>query len=182
MRAATSSPAREFAAKDGRAGLVRPARRSDAVPCLAIVREATMMRPRSIMTTTEELWSVREWRRRMLGQGERGITLVAEVAGTVAGLLGVARGDRRVVWHVAELGITVGAAYRGIGVGRALMLGCEDWARAGGVERLELGVYEHNEHARRLYDSMGYNVEGVERANVKFPEGAVSTVRMAKFL
>ncbi len=180
--ATSSAAARPFTTKDGRDGLTRPAQRGDAAGCLAIVREATMMRPRTIMTTTGELWGVREWRRRMLGLGRDGITLVAEVEGVVAGLLGAARGERPVTRQDAELGITVAELYRGVGVGRALMDAFEAWARAGGVERAVLGVYDHNDFARALYESMGYQVEGVERRGVKFPEGYVDTVRMAKFL
>lgn len=183
MRADTSSRrGRPFTTRDGRAGVIRPARRSDAAACIAIVREATMMRPRTIMTTTDEVWGVREWRARMLGLGERGVTLVADIGGDVAGLLGAARGDRPVTAHVADLGITVAERYRGQGVGRALMEGLEDWARARGVTRLVLGVYDTNDVARRLYDSLGYEVEGVERQSVKFADATHDTIRMAKFL
>lgn len=184
MRADTSSAGlvRPFETKDGRGGVVRPARRSDAAACIAIVRQATLMRPRTIMTTTDELWDARTWRRRMLGLGDAGITLVAEVAGVVAGLCGVSRGERAAVRHAAEVGITVGERYRGAGVGRALMEAAEAWARGCGVERIELGVYESNAPARALYASLGYEVEGVDRRSVKFPEGYLDKVRMAKFL
>ncbi|GAC1412003.1 MAG: GNAT family N-acetyltransferase [Actinomycetota bacterium] len=171
-----------FVTKDGRPGVVRPAQRSDAAPCLVIVEEATRMRPRTIMTMTNELWSVREWRRRMLDQGDLGITLIAQVQDEVAGLLGAARGDRPVTRHVAELGITVAGRFRGIGVGRALMHGFELWATSLGIERAVLGVYDTNAPARALYEAMGYIVEGVERRSVKFPDGYADTVRMAKLL
>lgn len=183
MRADTSSRrGRPFTTRDGRAGSVRAARRGDARACIDIVREATRMRPRTIMTTTEEVWGLREWRARMLGQGDRGVTLVAEVGGDIVGLLGAARGDRPVTAHVAELGITVAERARGAGVGRALMEAFEDWARAHGVTRLVLGVYDTNDTARRLYESLGYEIEGVERQSVKFPDAVHDTIRMAKFL
>lgn len=180
MQAATSSAT--FTTGDGRHGLVRPATREDATPCLAIVREATMMRPRTIMTVTEELWGVREWRKRMLSLGDSGIALIAEVEGKVVGLLGANRGDRTAVRHVAELGITVAEAYRGIGAGRALMRAFEEWSRSLGIERLVLSVYDGNEAAEGLYRSMGYEVEGRERRAVKFPEGYRDVVKMAKLL
>ncbi|HEX9697520.1 MAG TPA: GNAT family N-acetyltransferase [Actinomycetota bacterium] len=184
MRADTSSkaPRRTFTTRDGRSGLVRPAQRSDAAACVAIVKEATTMRPRTIMTMTDEVWGVREWRKRMLGQGDRGISLVAEVDGRVVGLLGAVRGDRPVTSHGAEFGITVAAAYRGGGVGRAMLEALEDWARAHGVWRLVLGVFESNEGARGLYESLGYEAEGVERRVVAFPDGTVDVLRMSKFL
>lgn len=140
------------------------------------------MRPRTIMTMTDEVWGVREWRKRMLGQGERGITLIAEVEGVVVGLLGAVRGDRPVTAHGAEFGITVAAAYRGSGVGRAMLESLEDWARAHGVWRLVLGVFESNVEARGLYESLGYENEGVERQAVAFPDQTVDVLRMSKFL
>jgi len=140
------------------------------------------MQPRTIMTMTDEVWSVREWRRRMLGQQDRGITLVAEVDGRVAGLLGAVRGDRPVTAHGAEFGITVAEEYRGAGVGRAMLEALEDWARARGVWRLVLGVFENNTNARALYESLGYEVEGVERQAVAFPDVTVNVLRMSKFL
>ncbi|MHB8513433.1 MAG: GNAT family N-acetyltransferase [Actinomycetota bacterium] len=180
LRADTSSSS--FKTKDGRIGLVRPAQRGDARACLRIVLEATMMRPRTIMTMSDELWNEREWRRRMLDLGDQGITLVASIEGTVVGMLGASRGDRRVTRHVAELGITVSSDYRGIGVGRALMNAFEPWARSNGIERSVLGVYTTNDRARALYESVGYVVEGIERGSVRFPEGYADTIRMAKQL
>jgi RimJ/RimL family protein N-acetyltransferase len=177
----TLSPA-SFGTKDGRAAIIREARPADAKPCIDIVREATTMRPRTIMTMTNEVWGVREWRRRMLNLGSHGVTLVAEIDGVVTGLLGAARGERPATKHGLEVGITVGEPFRGIGVGRALMESAESWARAHQIERMVLGVYDGNPIARSLYESLGYEVEGIERRNVKFPEGYRDTIRMAKFL
>jgi RimJ/RimL family protein N-acetyltransferase len=171
-----------FKTKDGRSGLVRHAKASDARPVLAIVREATMMRPRTILTTTGEVWTPRKWRHNMLGLGDRGASLVAEVAGEVAGIAGVLRGDRPAVRHVAELGITIGSTHRGIGVGRALMGGIERWARLAGMAKLVLGVFDANVEARGLYEKLGYAIEGIERDAVRFPEATFDLVKMAKTL
>lgn len=172
---------RRFTTKDGRAGLVRDARPRDARACLEIVREASRERPRTILVTTE-IWSPRQWRRNRLGLGEAGVTLVAEVEGTVVGNLGANRGDRPALRHTCEFGVTVGAQFRGVGVGRALLEALEDWCRRVGIEKIQLGVHDHNEFARRLYESLGYTAEGLERRQAKFPEGHIDIVRMAKFL
>jgi RimJ/RimL family protein N-acetyltransferase len=172
---------RAFTTKDGRAGLVREARPRDARACLDIVREAANERPRTILTS-DEIWSPRQWRRNRLGLGDRGVTLVAEMDGVVAGTLGVNRGDRPALRHTAEFGITVATRFRGVGFGRALLEALEDWARGVGVEKVVLGVHDHNTVARSLYESMGYEVEGVNRREAKFAEGYIDIVRMAKFL
>lgn len=114
--------------------------------------------------------------------GPGGATLVAEVGGVVVGSLQCSRGVRRADLHCARIGLSVASVFRGMGVGRALMTEAEMWAREHGVERLELGVFASNERARRLYERLGYEVEGVQRAAARFPEGDLDLVLMAKWL
>lgn len=171
-----------FRTSDGRAGIVRVARPRDARACLAITWAAVRERPRTIATTEGEFWTPSVWRRHRLDWSASGATLLAEIAGRVVGSLGVHRGSRAHVRHTAEFGVTVAPDARGVGVGRALIETAETWAVEHGVSRMTLSVFGHNEHARRLYLSMGYVEEGGERGGARFPEGSVDVVRMAKFL
>jgi len=45
---------------------------------------------------------------------------------------------------------------RGKGLGRALIEGCEDWARQRGHRLLTVGVLSHNRSAIRAYEGSGY--------------------------
>src|SRR5919106_2518102 len=171
-----------FTTKDGRQGVVRPARPGDAKGCLGVVWEATNERPRTLMTSPEEFWSVRQWRKNRRDWDDEGVWLVAEVEGAVVASLGCERGRRPRERHLCELGITVGRAYRDIGVGRAVLETLEVWAREVGVEKIMLRVFDTNERARALYERMGYVHEGVERRAVKFPDEYIDAVRMPKFL
>ena len=56
----------------------------------------------------------------------------------------------------AEFGVSVVEAYRGRGIGRALIGHLERWAAERGVERMILNVSEANEGAIRLYHDLGY--------------------------
>lgn len=66
--------------------------------------------------------------------------------------------DRR---GTAWLGITIGEKEaRGRGIGERAVLHMEETARLQGLERVELGVFEFNEKARRLYKKLGYREFG----------------------
>jgi len=159
---------------------VRVARWRDARACLAITWEAMHERPRTLSVTEGEFWDRREWRRNRLGWGDRGTTLAAEIDGKVIGTLSCARGSRAANRHAAEFGIIVGRAARGLGAGRALITAAEVWGVEHGVLRMTLGVFPYNERALRLYESLGYVREGVERDGVMFPEGGIDVIRMFK--
>jgi len=161
---------------------VRVARPGDAKVCLRIVAEAARERPRMLSVLEDELWSPRVWRKHRRGWSRDGVSLVAEVDGQVVGQLSADRGMRRTSSHGAEFGITVAASARGAGVGRALLEALEEWARAHEIDRIALGVFPDNRRARALYESLGYDEEGVERAGVRFPEGDKDIVRMSKRL
>lgn len=52
--------------------------------------------------------------------------------------------------------IVVDPAYRGAGLGRALMGATQAWARGEGADRLELVVWDFNAGAIALYESLGF--------------------------
>jgi RimJ/RimL family protein N-acetyltransferase len=172
-----------FTAKDGRSGVVRVSRSADARAANRIVEMTMNERPRTLIVDPQEFWAPRDWRRNRLDWGAAGVWLTADLDGEVAGTLSANRGERFNTRHTAELGITVAPEVRGLGVGRALMEALEVWAKEFGVTKLTLRVFSGNARARALYEQMGYEVEGVQRRQVRFPDGTeVDTVLMAKFL
>lgn len=128
------------------------------------------------------MWTIRQWRRNRLDWGRRGVWLAAEVDGDVVGQLTCDRPGRPAMTHTAEFGITVASRARGRGVGRALLETLEIWAGEVGVTRISLGVFDDNARARALYERVGYQHEGRERRMIRFPEGDVDIIRMAKQL
>ena len=61
----------------------------------------------------------------------------------------------------AWIGISIGvASARGKGIGAQAMQHLEDEIRNAGLPRIELGVFEYNERAIRLYKKMGYQEIG----------------------
>jgi len=61
--------------------------------------------------------------------------------------------------HAFIYDIWVAPAYRGKGIGKALMEWAEAWARKRGHRKIKLEVAETNARARHLYESLGFHAE-----------------------
>ena len=91
-----------------------------------------------------------------------GVILVAELEGVVVGLVQLAVFDersgpyRRKRRHAAIGDVVVTSEHRHAGVGRMLMAAAHDWAKARGAAEIELTVWDFNEDATALYESLGY--------------------------
>ena len=107
--------------------------------------------------------------------------LVAVVDGEIAGYVRVAPATPLAATsHVRQIrGITVEPALRGRGIGRALVDAAIAEARRRGARRLTLRVFAPNEPARRLYESAGFVVEGVQREEFFLNDQYVDDILMA---
>ncbi|MCB0246607.1 MAG: GNAT family N-acetyltransferase [Anaerolineae bacterium] len=65
--------------------------------------------------------------------------------------------------HCGELGMGVLKEYRGQGIGERLARAALQQARVARLERVELVVYASNEPAIKLYEKLGFSVEGLHR-------------------
>jgi len=91
---------------------------------------------------------------------ERSLFLVAEVAGRVAGNLGGSGLAFAPSSHVFELGMSVAAGYRGLGVGSALLRSALAWAAGVGYTKVVLSAFPHNTRAIDFYERHGFTLEG----------------------
>ncbi len=107
--------------------------------------------------------------------------LVAVVEGAIAGYVRLGRPNELAASdHVRMIkGIAVADAFRRQGVGGALLDAAVAEARARGARRLTLHVLGPNEAARRLYESAGFVVEGVQRDEFLLEGRYVDDVLMA---
>jgi ribosomal protein S18 acetylase RimI-like enzyme len=98
-------------------------------------------------------------------------------------------GDRIVGWcdilpntttgftHVGRLGMGVAGDYRRKGIGRRLLNACLSLAVEYGLEKVELEVFSDNIPAIRLYESVGFNVEGL-KSNARKIEGRYQDIQL----
>lgn len=91
------------------------------------------------------------------------VSLVGLIDGEMVALAGLTPPTFRRERHKVEFGVTVMKAHWRKGIGRILTERCIELAKKIGVRKLTLRVYEDNEGAHKLYESMGF----VEEARLK---------------
>jgi GNAT superfamily N-acetyltransferase len=95
-----------------------------------------------------------------LGRSANSVVLLAELGDQLIGYAQLTGGSLRRSRATAYLVIGVLAQAAGHGTGTALLRQARAWAVARGLHRLELTVMAHNTRAIRLYERMGFSVEG----------------------
>ncbi|MGQ9586196.1 MAG: GNAT family N-acetyltransferase [Anaerolineae bacterium] len=177
---------RHFWLKGGMHLTVRTARLEDAPQILDLSR-GVIREERYSISTPEEFRLTEEEERasieKHLENPDR-LLLVAEAEGHVVGLLGLESGVRQRLRHRATLHIGIAWAWRGKGVGMALM-GCAlDWATAHPyIEKVSLGVLGDNARALALYRRFGFQEEGRRPREVRRGPGEyVDDILMYRFV
>jgi len=99
------------------------------------------------------------------------LVLVAVVDDVIVGEASVQRLKPTFTRHVGVFSIEVHPAEQRRGIGRALLRECIQWAKARGIERLELYTRQDNDRARALYESEGFNLESVRARFISLPDG-----------
>jgi RimJ/RimL family protein N-acetyltransferase len=105
---------------------------------------------------------------------DNAVTFLAEAAGRLVGSLGV-----EIRGGIADLGMMVDSAWRGRGVGSALMEACIAWAVQHGAHKVTLELWPHNVAAQRLYRKYGFEQEGFFKSHYRRRNGELwDAIRM----
>lgn len=121
--------------------------------------------------------STREYVGRMIAHGLP--QFLAWDGGRAVGWCDVVRMSRPVQAHAGILGMGLLPDYRGKGYGRALIERTLKAAWDCGLIRVELDVYADNEPAIALYESVGFEREGLLRKSVLIDGDYKDSVAMA---
>ena len=92
------------------------------------------------------------------------LTLVAEIEGSVVGVLTLQRGIYRKNRHTANLGIAIKNGYRHQGLGTDLITEAINWSKQNGIKKVNLEVFSSNTNAITAYEKIGFEHEGVRRS------------------
>jgi putative acetyltransferase len=163
--------------------VLRPAEPGDAQALVELAGEVGSEEGAWLLTTAE--WrSVAEERRylRAVRRHPDAAVYVAEEGGEIVGRLSLARDVHPSSRHVADLGLMVASSHRRRGVGRALLEQAVEWAEAAGVRKLELHVFPWNAPAVALYESFGFDREGLRKGHYLRDGVPVDAILMALLL
>lgn len=164
--------------------IIRNATRADAAALVALIQEVLREPVVHIPLQPDELdFTPEQERARIeeLADSPRARWLVAELDGQLAGELTIKGvSPRRALAHVATLGLSVRAPFRRRGVGRALMTEALAWAPTAGYTRVELQVYARHTAAIALYESCGFEREGVRRRYIREGDTYLDDLVMAR--
>ena len=96
-------------------------------------------------------------------------------------LLVAVSGDLVVGWTFSELpsdgraslGMGIVEGHRSVGLGTEMLARVIAWARERGAHKVTLEVWEHNDRARRLYETFGFEIEGRHRRHWRRRDGSL---------
>jgi RimJ/RimL family protein N-acetyltransferase len=163
--------------------LVRRADSGDAAALVELAEQVGREEGRWILTTSG--WRSVAEERRYLKAVQRhadAAVFVVEDDGRIVGRLSLSRDPHPSSQHVADLGLMVAADYRRRGIGRTLLEEAVRWAQESGVRKLELHVFPWNEPALKLYETFGFEREGLRRRHYARDGEYVDAILMAYHL
>jgi ribosomal protein S18 acetylase RimI-like enzyme len=91
---------------------------------------------------------------------EINLMLVAKVDNIIVAQLFVQRSNKERLRHIGEISLSVSRAYWGKSIGLQLMLDAIEWAKKKNISKLQLQVRCDNDRAIRLYQKLGFSIDG----------------------
>ena len=171
--------------RDGRRAILRVARSSDAER-LTVMNRAILVETDFHIREADEysgdLQGERRFIEQMAGTSDA-LYLLGLIDDEIAGLLLFQRERYRRMRHGGNLGLAVRVGYQQRGLGTALLERFLDWVRTRpGIEKVKLEVFSTNLVAQKIYERLGFVVEGVRQGDVRVKGRAVDLILMAKYL
>ena len=113
---------------------------------------------------------------------EKHLYLIAEKEKQACGWLELYCLQPKKINHIATLTLAVAKAYRGKGIARRMLEQAIVWAKTMKIHKIALNVRANNTAAIRLYDSLGFMIEGREKDQIKLDNGFEDNLIMAKLI
>jgi ribosomal protein S18 acetylase RimI-like enzyme len=159
---------------------IRPARESDTISACDAVK-AVAAEKRYLATVDGFSYEqTRAFLKRVVDGSLPQVMAVVE--DEVVGFCDILPNTAKGFTHVGRLGMGVRFEWRRQGIGRRMLDACLSLARNAGIEKVELEVFSDNVAAVRLYDSFGFNQEGLKVRGRKLEDRYQDVLLMALWL
>jgi RimJ/RimL family protein N-acetyltransferase len=94
-------------------------------------------------------------------ENERNVFLKAVVNDRIVGFSRCEGNQLKRFAHKVEFGVCVLQEFWGYGIGKNLLKQSISWADSNGIKKITLNVLETNEKAVKLYQNLGFEIEGI---------------------
>lgn len=113
----------------------------------------------------------------------RNLFLVAVVEDQIVGFSRCEGPTLKRFVHKVEFGVCVLQDYWGYGIGKNLLAESIAWADANGIQKIALNVLEMNDKAIKLYQKLGFEIEGTLKNDKVLSDGKFyNTIMMGRFM
>ena len=175
---------RKFRECHGLEVVIRPAEAGDSCQIIDTVRSHAMERSYVLMEQYgKDPESEREYIGKLAAAGN--LLAVAAAGGEVVGCLAGLQADggsRPETAHILHVGLHLRDAFRGRGIGTALLAYATDWAAAKGFRKLEASIFTTNQRSLHLFEKAGFSQEGVRLNRIRIGRDLIDEVLMGKVL
>ncbi|AZK46658.1 GNAT family N-acetyltransferase [Paenibacillus lentus] len=112
----------------------------------------------------------------------RSVMFVASCNDNIVGSLGFRGNNLTRYKHTGEFGMGILKQYWGQGIGTMLIEHLLSWSEAHDIRKINLKVVETNIRAIKLYERFGFEIEGVQKNEVKIADQYYNLLSMGKFI
>jgi RimJ/RimL family protein N-acetyltransferase len=164
---------------------IREIREGDAEKFLALCHQLDQETQFMLLEPGERVITVEKQRKRIKGilsRDNQTILVAEDQGGQLVGHLTAFGGIYNRNRHTVDLVIGILQGFTGQGIGTQMFTQVEEWARTHAIHRLELTVMVHNERALKLYQKIGFEIEGLKKHHLRVNDKYVDEYEMAKLL
>ena len=165
---------KEILTKDGRKVILRNAELSDAADLIEYLKITAGETPYLINEPEEVTLTVEDEEKFLKSKidSDRELMLIATIDGKHIGNCSLnSMGNKQRYRHRCSVAIALYQEYCNLGIGRQMLKEILDQARICGYEQAELEVVVSNERAIKLYKSLGFEIYGILKNNMKYKDG-----------
>ncbi|PAV30564.1 GNAT family N-acetyltransferase [Virgibacillus profundi] len=164
--------------------MIRTAIREDAANLASLIKQVETESDYMLYESAERNISAEKQATMIdrLSAEENSTILVSEINHQLVGYLFVIGGNARRNQHCAYIVIGILSSYQGKSIGTTMFEELEHWALNQKIHRLELTVVKENRSGLKLYEKMGFNIEGTKKDSLYIDGKYYDEYYMSKLL